>query len=101
MRLSLQGSGPALRNWLTGSLRPNRPILSPNIGMPIPPAQALIMQVVPAETINDILFIPGWLNAELDVLDTHLNVGAVSGWPTRYSYIGGVMMVHWNNQSEG
>jgi hypothetical protein len=87
------GSGPVLRNWLTGSLRPDWLILSPNIGKP--PARASIMRMVPAETIvcladDDILYFPGWLDAQAQILETYPNVGAISGWPIRYSfYVGG------------
>jgi hypothetical protein len=87
------GSGPALRNWLTVSLQPDWLILSPNIGKP--PARASIMRMVPAETIvcftdDDMLFFPGWLEAQLMVFNTYPNVGAVSGWPIRYTfYVGG------------
>jgi hypothetical protein len=87
------GSGPLLRNWLTGTLQPDWLILSPNIGKP--PARASIMRMVPAETVvcvtdDDMLFYPGWLEAQLQILDTYPDVGAVSGWPIRYSFwVGG------------
>jgi hypothetical protein len=87
------GSGPVLRSWLSGSLRPEWLILSPNIGKP--PARASIMRMVPAETVvcladDDMLYFPGWLDTQTNILDTYPNVGSVSGWPIRRSFfIGG------------
>lgn len=87
------GSGRGLLDWLAGTLRPDWLIRSPNIGKP--PARASIMRMVPADTVvcfgdDDILYLPGWFDAQDKILKAYPNVGAVSGWPIRYSfYIGG------------
>lgn len=83
------GSGGALREWLQEEYKPEYLVLGPNVGKDS--ARAALLRMVPPETIlsltdDDIEFLPGWLDAHLQLLKGFPNVGAVSGWPVRMSF---------------
>jgi hypothetical protein len=82
------GSHPVLLNWLR-SLRPYMLIESANVGKAN--ARAALFRMFPPETVvamsdDDILFYPGWLDAEMDILQTFPNVACVTGNPIRTSF---------------
>lgn len=80
------GSDPKYRGWLAKTLKPEYLMLSPNIGKAS--ARTAILRSFPPKTVicmsdDDILYLPGWLDAQLDLLYKFPNVGAVSGCPIR------------------
>lgn len=82
------GSCAALRNWIR-QLQPDIFIESRNIGKIT--ARTSLFKMLPPQTIialsdDDILFYPGWLDAQLQVLDTYPNVSTVTGNPIRTSF---------------
>lgn len=97
------GSTPELRNWLQQVYRPDFLILSPNIGKAA--ARQAILNMVPPETIvalsdDDMEFSSGWLDAHLQLLKGFPNVGAVSGFPVRYSFgWGNVSTLAWAQEN--
>lgn len=79
------GSCAELRAWLTGVFKPDQLVLSPNIGKTS--AMAAIFGMFPPTTIiacadDDILYYPGWLEAQLEVID-RFPPAVVSGYPVR------------------
>lgn len=83
------GSCDRFTRWLHLEYQPDYLMLSPNIGKAA--ARAAILNMVPPETIvalsdDDMEFRAGWLDAHLQILNTFPNVGAVSGFPVRYSF---------------
>jgi hypothetical protein len=79
------GSDPEFKDWLV-KIRPEYLTLSPNIGKAS--ARTAILRTFPPKTIicmsdDDILYSPGWLEAQLELLQGFPNVGAVSGCPIR------------------
>jgi len=83
------GSGPELRSYLMGDFRPDYLMMTPNIGKP--KARQAALRMLPEETIvcfsdDDILYYPGWLQAHIELFRGFPNVGAVSGWPVRFSF---------------
>lgn len=87
------GSSAEFANWLTTWLEPDYLTLSPNIGKEA--ARAAILNMVPPDTIvalcdDDMLFEVGWLDAHLQLLKGFPNVGAVSGFPNRFSFGWGI-----------
>lgn len=93
------GSGAELRMWLQQTYRPDYLILSPNVGKAA--ARRSILNMVPPETIvslsdDDMEFTRGWLDAHLQLLNGFPNVGAVSGFPVRFSFgWGNVSTLEW------
>lgn len=82
------GSCESLRRWLR-SYGPDVLVESENIGKAS--ARACIFRMLPAETIvamsdDDILYYPGWFEAQKEVLDTFPNVACVTGNPIRTSF---------------
>jgi hypothetical protein len=82
------GSCEALTDWLRITFKPEWLVLSSNVGKSS--ARATIMHMLPPETIicksdDDMLYYPGWLTPQLEILNTYPNVGMVSGWPVRRS----------------
>jgi hypothetical protein len=80
------GSDAKFREWLVKDLRPEYLTLTPNIGKAS--ARTAILRTFPSNTIvcmsdDDILFTPGWLETQLEILRGFPNVGAVSGCPVR------------------
>lgn len=82
------GSHPTLLNWLRG-IHPFMLVESANIGKAS--ARASLFRMFPPQTViamsdDDILYYPGWLDAEIEVLRTFPNVACVSGNPIRTSF---------------
>ena len=82
------GSCSALRNWLRLQ-KPDIFIESRNVGKTS--ARTSIFRMFPPETIicmsdDDILYYPGWLEAQMQILTTYPNVSCVSGNPIRTSF---------------
>jgi hypothetical protein len=82
------GSCNALTDWLQEVYKPDWLILSPNVGKSS--ARAAVVHMLEPETIicisdDDMLFYPGWLDPQLEILNTFPNVGMVSGWAVRRS----------------
>jgi hypothetical protein len=82
------GSCKELINWLLNEFKPEWLMISPNLGKSN--ARAAVMRILPGESVvcmsdDDMLYYPGWLDPQLDILNTYPNVGIVSGWPVRRS----------------
>ena len=82
------GSHPVLKEWLK-SLHPYLLIESANVGKSS--ARAALFRMFPPSTLvamsdDDILFYPGWLDAEAEVLTTFPCVACVTGNPIRTSF---------------
>lgn len=82
------GSCAALRNWIRMQ-KPDIFIESRNVGKAS--ARASIFRMVPPETLvcmsdDDILYYPGWLKAQRQIMDVYPNVSCVTGNPIRTSF---------------
>lgn len=82
------GSHPSMVEWLR-SLKPYILIESANVGKIN--ARTALFRMFPPTTIvaasdDDILYYPGWLEAELEILRAFPNVACVSGNPIRTSF---------------
>lgn len=82
------GSCDTLKNFVQ-DLEPDIFIESRNVGKSS--ARAGIFRMLPPQTIvamsdDDILYYPGWLDAEIQVLTTYPNVACVTGNPIRTSF---------------
>lgn len=80
------GSDKQFRSWLMYELEPDYLTLSPNIGKAS--ARTAILRSFPPDTVlcfsdDDILFDPGWLDPQIELLYKFPQVGAVSGCPVR------------------
>ncbi len=89
------GSCAALTDWLREEFKPDTLILSANIGKSS--ARASIFKMQPPDNIialadDDMLYYPGWWEAQEKILTTYPNVGAVSGYPVR-------TQARWGNKS--
>lgn len=83
------GSAAWFRDWLVRGLNPDYLTLSPNIGKAS--ARTAILRAFPSQTVicladDDILFSPGWLEPQLELLTGFPNVGVVSGCPIRTQF---------------
>jgi hypothetical protein len=83
------GSCPELRDWLANEYKPDRLILSANIGKTN--ARKSIFGMFPSETViaiadDDMFFYPDWYKESLELLLKFPNVGQVTGYPTRIQF---------------
>jgi glycosyltransferase involved in cell wall biosynthesis len=89
------GSDDKFRTWLVKEAKPDYLTLSPNIGKAT--ARTAILRTFPPRTVicysdDDIEYLPGWLDAQLELLNGFPNVGVVSGCPIRTQF-------RWGNQA--
>lgn len=87
------GSCDELRDWLRDEYQPDYLFMAPNMGKAT--ARANIVSMLPDNTIvavadDDMLFHPGWLRAQVELLQHFPNVGQVSGYPVRTTFRWGV-----------
>lgn len=87
------GSCIEFRDWLQHEFKPTQLVMSENIGKNS--ARTSIARMLPLESVlaysdDDIYFYPGWLEAQLDILEHFPNVACVSGYPTRTAFRWGV-----------
>jgi glycosyltransferase involved in cell wall biosynthesis len=80
------GSAGWFLDWLRQEYQPDTLIISANVGKSS--ARASIFNMFPGKTIialcdDDMFFYPDWLDAQINILKTFPNVGAVSGYPVR------------------
>lgn len=80
------GSCDELRRWLMYDYQPDYLFLSPNTGKSF--ARSAVLKMFPPETIiamadDDMLYYPGWLAAQIAVLEHFPNAGQVTGYPSR------------------
>ena len=80
------GSNDEWKVWLYDDFEPDFLHLTPNVGKNN--ARVAIANMLPPETIiamadDDILYYPGWFEAEYDIFTTYPNVGVVTGHPIR------------------
>lgn len=83
------GSCAELREWLQNVFRPEFLILAPNVGKD--GARASMVNMLQVGTVvcfsdDDMLFYPGWLKPQLELLQGWPHVGAVSGYPVRTQF---------------
>jgi len=83
------GSCPELRDWLINEYKPDRLVLSNNVGKA--QARTSCFRMYPPETIiatadDDIFYYPDWLKEQIVLLKHYPNVGCVSGWPVRTQF---------------
>ena len=83
------GSSDEWRVWLYNDYAPDFLHFTPNVGKSN--ARAAIVRTLPPETIismadDDVLYYPGWFEAEHDILSTYPNVGVVTGQPIRSNF---------------
>lgn len=82
------GSCGRLLDWLQTEYKPDWLMLCRNVGKQA--AWAAICRMLPPDTLvglsdDDMEFMPGWLDASLDLFNTFPNVGVVSAWAVRVS----------------
>ena len=80
------GSCPVLLDWLQDEFRPDRLILSRNVGKIW--AQNALIRMFPSDTLigysdDDVLFSPGFVEEQLTILQTYPNAACVSAAPIR------------------
>lgn len=83
------GSCNALTDWLREEYKPDTLILSHNIGKSS--ARSFIANMLPNDTIlaiadDDILYYPGWLTKQIELLKHFPNVGSITGNPIRTAF---------------
>ncbi len=83
------GSCQEFRDWLLGEYKPDRVILSNNVGLSS--ARAALIRSVPPETIigvadDDMFYYPLWFKKQVELLTHFPNVGQVSGYPVRTQF---------------
>jgi glycosyltransferase involved in cell wall biosynthesis len=82
------GSCQSLRNWIP-LLKPAVFVQSENVGKAS--ARVALFRMFPPNSIiamsdDDILYYPGWLDAQMELLETYPNAACVSGNPIRTSF---------------
>ena len=87
------GSCAALTDWLQWSFKPDVLMLSGNIGKTA--ARAAMIRMLPPGTVvaysdDDILYYPGWLEPQLELLEHFPDVSVVTGYPVRTAFRWGV-----------
>jgi hypothetical protein len=87
------GSCAELRDWLQCEYKPDMLILADNIGKTA--ARTSLIRMCPAGSIvgysdDDMLFFPGWLAPQMDLLRHFPNVASVTGYPVRTAFRWGV-----------
>jgi len=83
------GSCDSFRDWLEWDFKPDIVIKSSNMGKTL--ARASMIKMLPPETIvaysdDDMIFYPGWLQPQIEILETFPNVSVVSGYPVRTAF---------------
>jgi len=83
------GSCPELLSWLRTDYRPDVLIESANLGKTN--ARAMAARMVAPGTVmsitdDDMLFAPGWLKAQMDLLNGFPGVACVTGYPVRTQF---------------
>lgn len=87
------GSCDALRDWLQYEFRPDVLVLSENMGKTA--ARAGLIKMLPPGSIvaysdDDIMFYPGWLEPQIELLEHFPKVSVASGYPVRTAFRWGV-----------
>jgi hypothetical protein len=97
------GSCSKLRNWLTKKYKPEYLVLSGNVGKQS--AMAAISRMLPPDTLvtfsdDDMEYSDGWLDASLELYNAFPNVGMVSTWAVRVSFVwGNAATVKWAKEN--
>jgi glycosyltransferase involved in cell wall biosynthesis len=87
------GSCDKLRAWLINDYKPDRLILSDNVGKTS--ARKSVFGMYPDETAiafadDDMFYYPRWFDKQYELLSSFPNVGAVTGYPVRTAFRWGI-----------